>query len=101
MTNPFNKPALKPSTISPALQTRLEEAKSEQETIQVVITTETGKRNPAIEFFAANHIKVITEVTPIFIIEAPKEIVLLLQKETSFIKLMDMTSTYKLSKGIK
>ncbi len=87
-------------TISPSLKLKLEEVKNESELIQLIVLVEAGKRNSAIEFFAANYIKVITEVTPVFMIEATKEMVLLIQKE-SFIKLMDMPSTYKLMKGIK
>lgn len=83
-----------------ALQSAMEELTDEETKLQIVATIYESQRNNAIEYLAANGIKVVVEVTPVFILEATKEHIHFLSEER-FIKKLDMPSTYKLLKGIK
>jgi hypothetical protein len=83
-----------------ALQSVMEELTDEDTKLQIVAITQESQRNNAIEYLAANRIKVIAEVVPVFILEATKEDISFLSKE-SFVKKLDMPSTYKFLKGIK
>jgi ribosomal protein L30E len=83
-----------------ALQTAMEELTEEETKLQIIATVIESQRNNAIEYFAANNIKVVVEVTPVFILESSKEDIHFLSKE-QFIKKLDMPSVYKLTKGIK
>ena len=83
-----------------ALQTAMEELTDEETKLQIVATIYESQRNNAIEYLAANGIKVVVEITPVFILEATKEHIHFLSGE-GFVKKLDMPSTYKLLKGIK
>jgi len=90
----------KEEIISPALQRKLNEETSEEKIFSVIATIKESMRNEAIEYFAANYIKVVTEVTPIFVLDISKEM-LFLMKDELFLKKLDMPSTYKLMNGLK
>lgn len=90
----------KEEVVSASLQFKLNEEESQERIFSVIATVVSSERNNAIEYFAANDIKVITEVTPVFVLEISKEMILLM-KDEPFLKRLDMPSTYKLKNGLK
>jgi len=83
-----------------ALKLAMEELTNKDTKLQIVAIMQETQRNNAIEYLAANRIKVIAEVAPVFLLEATKEEINFLSEE-SFVKKLDMPSTYKLLKGLK
>lgn len=96
----FGTPKPKEEIVGLALQSAMEDLADEGAKLQIVATIHESQRNNAVEYFAANFIRVVAEVTPIFILEATKENIHFLSEEM-FIKKLDMPSTYKLLKGIR